>query len=263
MFILLEKYFSAGPKQDFYNQYHINNLTIMKNHLVKFEDLGSVEYKQAWDYQEQLFNDIIKLKVKNRDLEPQDQMNTPNYLLFCEHPHVFTLGKNGSENNLLADYIQLRAKNATFIKIDRGGDITYHGPGQIVGYPILDLDNFSPNIHQYVEYLEEAIIRTLAEYNITTSRLKGASGVWLDPDKPGLARKICAIGIRTSRWVTMHGFAFNVNTDLSYFDLINPCGFTDKKATSMQKELNKTIDIEEVKLKVKKHLGILFNMDWL
>jgi len=232
----------------------------MKNKTVRFEDLGGIEYKEAWDYQEQLFDGIMQMKVANRDLEPQQQHTTPNYLLFCEHPHVFTLGKNGSENNLLVDYIQLKAKDASFYKINRGGDITYHGPGQIVGYPILDLDNFFTNIHQYVEYLEEAIIRTLAEYGIQAGRLKGATGVWLDVDKPGLARKICAIGIRTSRWVTMHGFAFNVNSDLSYFELINPCGFTDKKATSMQKELGREMDMEQVKARVKYHLSELFEM---
>lgn len=234
----------------------------MKNKIVRFEDLGGIEYKEAWDYQEQLFDGIMKIKVANRDLEPQNQQTTPNFLLFCEHPHVFTLGKNGSENNLLVDYIQLKAKDASFFKINRGGDITYHGPGQIVGYPILDLDNFFTNIHLYVEYLEEAIIRTVAEYGIQAGRLKGATGVWLDADKPGLARKICAIGIRTSRWVTMHGFAFNVNSDLSYFELINPCGFTDKKATSMEKELGRKMDMEEVKNRVKHHLSELFQMQW-
>lgn len=232
----------------------------MKNTSVTFRDLGSVDYKKAWDYQEELFQEIIDQKLHNR-AHPESLQPTPNYLLFCEHPHVYTLGKSGSENNLLANMLELQNKQATFYKINRGGDITYHGPGQIVGYPILDLDNFSPDIHQYVHRLEEAIILTIAEYGLQGERLQGASGVWLEPDIPAKARKICAIGIRSSRWVTMHGFAFNVNTDLSYFDLINPCGFTDKKATSMQAELGQSFDMEGIKSKVKKHLGILFGMN--
>ncbi len=231
-----------------------------KNRDVIFEDLGLIDYKQAWDYQEKLFQRIVDRKLQNRTAEAGTQVPTENFLLFCEHPHVYTLGRHGQENNLLADHIQLRAKEASFYKINRGGDITYHGPGQIVGYPILDLDHFSPDVHQYVANLEEAVIRTMAEYGLQGERLKGASGVWLEADKPARARKICAIGIRTSRWVTMHGFAFNVNTDLSYFDLINPCGFTDKKATSMQAELGQSFGMEGVKTKVKKHLGILFGM---
>ncbi len=229
------------------------------NKTTTFRDLGPMEYQAAWDYQEKLFNEIIGIKLTNRSNNTQHP--TPNHLLFVEHPHVYTLGKNGSENNLLINHLQLQNHEATFVKTDRGGDITYHGPGQIVGYPILDLDNFFPDIHKYVAYLEEAVIRTIAEYGITGDRLKGASGVWLDHDKPGKARKICAIGIRTSRWVTMHGFAFNVNTELRYFDFINPCGFTDKKATSMQMELGKDIDIEEVKTKLKGHLAALFEME--
>ncbi len=232
---------------------------MQKNTKVSFEDQGSAGYKEVWDYQEELFKGIIERKMHNRE-HPGEGQPTPNYLLFCEHPHVYTLGKNGSENNLLANMLELQNKKASFFKINRGGDITYHGPGQIVGYPILDLDNFSPDIHQYVYNLEEAIIRTIAEYGLKGSRLKGASGVWMDPETPALARKICAIGIRSSRWVTMHGFAFNVNTDLSYFDLINPCGFTDKKATSMEKELGAKQDMEAVKARVKHHLGEIIGM---
>jgi lipoyl(octanoyl) transferase len=233
----------------------------IKNKKVQYIDLGLKDYKEAWDYQEELFHAIIEQKIINRSDNVTNHSPTNNYLLFCEHPHVYTLGKNGSENNLLVGQMQLANKKATFYKINRGGDITYHGPGQLVGYPILDLDNFSPDIHQYVAFLEEAIIKTISEYGLSGSRLKGASGVWLDPDNPVKARKICAIGIRTSRWVTMHGFAFNVNSDLSYFDLINPCGFTDKKATSMQAELHKTIEMAEIKEKVLRHLAELFGMD--
>ena len=230
------------------------------NRTVTFQDLGKIDYKDAWDYQEKLFSGIIDIKMKNR-VSPENQEATPNYLLFCEHPHVYTLGKHGSEENLLVNMLELSNKKATYYKINRGGDITYHGPGQIVGYPILDLDNFSPDIHKYVYNLEEAIIHTIAEYGLNGDRLKGASGVWLDPDDPARARKICAIGIRSSRWVTMHGFAFNVNTDLSYFELINPCGFSDKKATSMQKELGREIDMSEVKEKVKYYLGKIIGME--
>ncbi len=229
------------------------------NRKVQFLDLGKIDYKEAWDYQEKLFKGIIDIKMNNRK-HPDKQEATPNYLLFCEHPHVYTLGKHGSEENLLANMLELSNKQATYYKINRGGDITYHGPGQIVGYPILDLDNFSPDIHQYVYNLEEAIIKTIAEYGLKGERLEGASGVWLDPAVPVKARKICAIGIRSSRWVTMHGFAFNVNTDLSYFDLINPCGFTDKKSTSMEKELGNPFDLKEVKGRVKHHLADIIGM---
>ncbi len=229
------------------------------NNSVSFQDLDVIDYKEAWDYQEKLFKGIIDQKMFNRG-NPGSEKQTSNYLLFCEHPHVYTLGKNGSENNLLVNMLELQQKEATYYKINRGGDITYHGPGQIVGYPILDLDNFSPDIHQYVANLEEAIIRTIAEYGLEGERLKGASGVWLDAGNPAKARKICAIGIRSSRWVTMHGFAFNVNTDLSYFELINPCGYTDKKATSMQKELGEPVPMDEVKAKLKAHLGSIIGM---
>ena len=232
------------------------------NQIVSFQDLGVIDYKEAWDYQEKLFKGIVDQKMHNR-ANPGSEKQTNNYVLFCEHPHVYTLGKNGSENNLLVNMLELQQKEATYYKINRGGDITYHGPGQIVGYPILDLDNFSPDIHQYVANLEEAIIKTIAEYGLKGDRMKGASGVWLDAENPAKARKICAIGIRSSRWVTMHGFAFNVNTDLSYFELINPCGFTDKKATSMQQELGKLIPINEVKEKLKGHLGSIIGMSYI
>ncbi len=232
------------------------------NQTVSFQDLGVIVYKEAWDYQEKLFKGIVDQKMHNR-ANPGLEKQTNNYLLFCEHPHVYTLGKNGSENNLLVNMLELQQKEATYYKINRGGDITYHGPGQIVGYPILDLDNFSPDIHRYVANLEEAIIKTIAEYGLKGERMKGASGVWLDAKNPAKARKICAIGIRSSRWVTMHGFAFNVNTDLSYFELINPCGFTDKKATSMQQELGKLIPLNEVKMKLKGHLGSIIGMSYI
>ncbi len=231
------------------------------NNSVSFQDLGVIDYKEAWDYQEKLFKEIVDQKMQNR-ANPGQMQPTSNYLLFCEHPHVYTLGKNGSENNLLVNMLELQQKEATYYKINRGGDITYHGPGQIVGYPILDLDNFSPDIHLYVANLEEAVIQTIAAYGLKGERLKGASGVWLDAGLPAKARKICAVGIRSSRWVTMHGFAFNVNTDLSYFDLINPCGFSDKKATSMQAELGEALPVEQVKQELKQHLGAIIGMDY-
>lgn len=231
------------------------------NNKVFFKDLGLTDYKEAWRFQENLFNSTVKKKLEIRNAEDKSSLQTPNYLLFCEHPHVFTLGKNGSANNLLINEASLKLKNASFVKIDRGGDITYHGPGQIVGYPVLDLENFTPSIRQYVYNLEEAVIRTIEKYDIKGERLEGASGVWLDKGMPGKTRKICAIGIRTSRWVTMHGFAFNVNTDLTYYDLINPCGFTDKKATSLKAELGKELDIDAVKSELRNQLNEVFNME--
>lgn len=226
-----------------------------------FRDLGQMPYKQAWDYQEMLLNEIISQKLENQKLLFNQELLTNNYLLFVEHPHVFTLGKSGSEDNLLANFIQLQAKNAEFIHTNRGGDITYHGPGQIVGYPILNLDYFAKGIRDYIEKMEEAIILSLKHYGIIGHRLENATGVWLDPQIHGKARKICAIGVRVSRGVSMHGFAFNINTDLSYFSLINPCGFTDKKVTSLQVELGKQIDIEEVKKVLKEKIAKVFNMD--
>ena len=227
---------------------------------ILLEDLGLKDYKSTWAYQEKLFDDVIKIKRKNRN----EKINLPtkNHFLFVEHPHVYTLGKSGDINNLLLTEEQLKAKGATFYKINRGGDITYHGPGQIVGYPILDLDNFFTDIHKYMRYLEETIIRTLAEYNIKGMRSKGETGVWLDVGTP-FARKICALGVRSSRWVTMHGFALNVNTDLGYFDNIIPCGIRGKAVTSIQAELGKYIDKEDVKKKILKHFGELFKAEFV
>lgn len=226
-----------------------------------FRDLGLMPYQEAWDYQETLLNEIITQKLENQKLPLNDERLTNNYLLFVEHPHVFTLGKSGSEDNMLANLIQLQSKNAEFIHTNRGGDITYHGPGQIVGYPILNLDYFAKGIRDYIEKLEEAIILCLKHFGIEGYRLDGATGVWLNPDVPGKTRKICAIGVRVSRGVSMHGFAFNVNTDLSYFSLINPCGFTDKKVTSLQQEIGKEMNINEVKLVLKAKLEEVFGME--
>jgi len=226
-----------------------------------FRDLGLMPYQQAWDYQETLLNEIISQKLGTHKQPINHKQITNNYLLFVEHPHVFTIGKSGSEDNMLANLIQLQAKNAEFIHTNRGGDITYHGPGQIVGYPILNLDYFAKGIRDYIEKLEEAIILSLKHYGLEGHRLDGATGVWLDPTVSGKTRKICAIGVRVSRGVSMHGFAFNVNTDLSYFSLINPCGFTDKKVTSLQQELGKEMDINEVKLVLKKKIAEVFGMD--
>jgi lipoyl(octanoyl) transferase len=225
-----------------------------------FRDLGEIDYKEAWDFQEELFDQVLKSKQDNRDIDPEERKLVDNHLLFCEHPHVYTLGKSGKEQNMLLNYIQLQAKHASFHKINRGGDITYHGPGQIVGYPILNLESYNMGIKEYIYNLEQAIIDCLKDYGVESTRLDGATGVWLDIDKPGKVRKICAIGVRVSRWVSMHGFAFNVNTDLKYFDYINPCGFVDKGVTSLQKELGKELDIEEVKHNLKNHIARLFDM---
>lgn len=219
------------------------------NKSVVFEDLGLIDYKKAWDYQEQIFNNIIEYKTKG-----ENQENVDNHILFCEHPHVYTLGKSGAQNNLLISDEFLKKINATYYKINRGGDITYHGPGQIVGYPILDLEQLNLGIKEYIEKLEEAIIQSLKYYGIESSRKEGATGVWLDVGNGNLERKICAIGVRAGRFVTMHGFALNVNTDLQYFNHINPCGFTDKQVTSIQKETGKEMDFEEVKEVVKKEI---------
>lgn len=227
---------------------------------VYFQDLGLIDYQEAWDFQEVLFNEIVEQKTANRDLLQCDQITTSNHLLFCEHPHVYTLGKSGTEDNLLINSIQLQAKHAKFYKINRGGDITYHGPEQIVAYPIFDLDNFGIMVREYINKLEEVIILTLKEYSIKGERLEGATGVWLDVDKAGKTRKICAMGVRTSRWVTMHGFAFNINTDLNYFNYINPCGFTDKSVTSLEKELGEKQDVEEVKKKLRKNFEKVFEI---
>ena len=225
---------------------------------VVFQDLGQIDYKEAWDYQEKLFDQIIAVKRKNR--KEEIHLETQSYLLFCEHPHVYTLGKSGNESNLLVNEEYLKSRGATFHKINRGGDITYHGPGQIVGYPILDLENFFTDIHKYLRFLEEAVILTLKEYGIESSRSDGETGVWLESVTKN-ARKICALGVRSSRWVTMHGFAFNVNPDLDYFGNIIPCGIVDKSVTSMEKELGKKVDIKEVKNKLRVHLASIFKME--
>ena len=218
------------------------------NKEIIFKDLGLVDYQDAWDYQESLFQETITQKGH------PDKPQTSNFLLFCEHPHVYTLGKSGSENNLLINNQALAEKGVSFFRTNRGGDITYHGPGQIVGYPILDLENFKLGIRKYIWLLEESIIALLRDFGISASRLDGASGVWLDADQPGKVRKICAIGVRSSRYVTMHGFAFNINTKLEYYNYINPCGSTERGVTSLEKELGSKQDIEKVKIQLKAHL---------
>ncbi|MAM19658.1 MAG: lipoyl(octanoyl) transferase LipB [Christiangramia sp.] len=229
------------------------------NKEVEVQNLGKKDYKETWDYQEQLFQETLDLKIRNR----RENANEPtqNYLLFVEHPHVYTLGKSGDVSHLLVSEEDLKKKNATFYKINRGGDITYHGPGQIVGYPILDLDNFFTDIHKYLRLLEEMVILTLAEYGLKAERSNGETGVWLDVGTP-FARKICAMGVRASRWVTMHGFALNVNADLGYFDHIVPCGIQDKAVTSLHVELGKTeVNMQEVQEKLLKHFANLFEAE--
>ena len=230
------------------------------NKNIELQDLGLKDYKQTWDYQENLFKAIVDTKIKNR--RENAALETKNYFLFVEHPHVYTLGKSGDMSNLLVDEAQLKAKNASFYKVNRGGDITYHGPGQIVGYPILDLDNFFTDIHKYLRFLEEMIILTLAEYGLKAERSPGETGVWLDVGTP-FARKICAMGVRASRWVTMHGFALNVNADLGYFDLMIPCGIRGKAVTSLNLELGlEKVDESEVKAKLLKHFKSLFEAEF-
>ncbi len=225
---------------------------------VILQDLGLKDYKETWDYQETLFQEIISLKIDNRRNNANHK--THNYFLFVEHPHVYTLGKSGDMSNLLLNETQLTEKGVTFYKINRGGDITYHGPGQIVGYPILDLDNFFTDIHKYLRFLEEVIIKTLAEYGVKAGRSEGETGVWLDAGTP-FARKICAMGVRTSRWVTMHGFALNVNSNLGFFDNIIPCGIKGKAVTSLEAELNKKVSLEEVKQHILKHFTAMFDVE--
>lgn len=230
------------------------------NKTINIQDLGSKDYKQTWDYQEELFKSVVDTKIKNR--REETNIETQNYFLFVEHPHVYTLGKSGDFSNLLLNETQLTEKGATFYKINRGGDITYHGPGQIVGYPILDLENFFTDIHKYLRFLEEMIILTLAEYDLKAERSPGETGVWLDVGTP-FARKICAMGVRASRWVTMHGFALNVNANLGYFDNIIPCGIRGKAVTSLHVELGqKEVDEAEVKEKLIKHFSNLFEADF-
>jgi len=241
---------------------------------VKKLDLGTIDYKEAWDFQEKLFAENVDLKFAHRQKEltvpsivdgqpSTEKPNTTNHLLFCEHPHVYTLGKSGKPENLLVDDEGLKEIDATYYKINRGGDITYHGYGQMVVYPIWDLETyFYTDIHRFLRDLEEAVILTMADFGIEAGRLAGFTGVWLDGDDPEKARKICAMGIRCSRWVTMHGIALNVNTDLNYFDYIVPCGIDDKAVTSMQKELNRQIDLTEVKERFSFHLSNLFGIDF-
>ncbi|NQY00854.1 MAG: lipoyl(octanoyl) transferase LipB [Flavobacteriaceae bacterium] len=227
------------------------------NKQIYLRDLGSRDYKETWDYQTKLLDDIIAIKRNNRVSEVKEV--TPNHFLFVEHPHVYTLGKSGDQNNLLINEKQLKERGATYYKINRGGDITYHGPGQVVGYPILDLENFFTDIHKYLRLLEEVIIKTIAEYGLKGERSKGETGVWLDVGTP-FVRKICAMGIRSSRWVTMHGFALNVNTNLGYFDHIIPCGIRGKAVTSLEAELNRSVDLGEVKEKIIKYFQLEFDV---
>ena len=236
-------------------------MILKKNKKIVFEELGKIDYKEAWDYQEKLFQKVINIKLENRDLPEKEQKVTPNYLLFCEHPHVYTLGKSGNEKHLLLNDEGLKEKEASYYKINRGGDITYHGPGQLVGYPIIDLDNFFTDIHVYLRKIEESIILTLKDYGVEAGRIKGLTGVWIDHLNRKNSRKICAIGVKTSRWVTMHGFAFNINAQLDYFNNIIPCGIPDKSVTSLDKELSRKMDFQEVSAKVRKHLVDVFEFE--
>lgn len=230
------------------------------NKNVTLQDLGLLAYKEAWTYQEQLFQRILDIKINNRKSDTKKE--TPNFLLFVEHPPVYTLGKSGKMSNLLLSEKTLKEKNAVFYQSNRGGDITFHGPGQIVGYPIFDLENFFTDIHKYLRYLEEAIILTLSDYGLNGERSEGETGVWLDANS-SRARKICALGVRSSRWVSMHGFALNANVDLGYFDHIIPCGIQGKSVTSMQAELGKEVCVKDVKEKIASHLSQLFSIEYL
>ncbi len=229
----------------------------MQNRKILFTDLGVMDYKECWDLQEKLFNEVIRIKTANRNLPPEQQVPTNNYLLFVEHPHVYTLGKSGDEKNLLLNQEQLSDKSASYYRINRGGDITYHGPGQLVAYPILDLDNFFTDIHKYLRLLEETIIVTLSEYGISAGRSQGETGVWIE-EGTARARKICAMGVRCSRWVTMHGWGFNVNSQLDYFSNIIPCGISDKSVTSLHKEVGSEIDMTGIKEKLLRNFAVLF-----
>ena len=231
------------------------------NHNANFIDWGSIEYKEAWEKQEFLFNGIMEIKLQNRNNEIFTE--TPNYFVLCEHPHVYTLGKSGSDQNLLINAIQLQAKNATFFHTNRGGDITYHGPGQIVGYPIIDLENFDLGLKEYIHNVEEVIINVIKKYGLNGERLDGATGVWLDVSSGNNTRKICAIGVKSSRHITMHGFALNVNTMLDYFNYINPCGFVDKGVTSLQKEVGVAVDLVKVKSEIKTEIRNVFGVSWI
>ena len=233
-------------------------VVVIMNRNIQLKDLGLKDYKETWEYQSELLQEIVDVKIDNR--RNDNTTATQNHFLFVEHPHVYTLGKSGDLSNLLLNEKQLAEKGATFYKINRGGDITYHGPGQIVGYPILDLENFFTDIHKYLRLLEESIILTIAEYGLKGERSEGETGVWLDVGTP-FARKICAMGIRSSRWVTMHGFALNANVNLGYFDNIIPCGIRGKAVASMEAELGKKVDVEEVKGKILKHFKVLFEIE--
>lgn len=231
------------------------------NKKVHFQHLGLIDYQEAWDYQENIFKGVVDQKISNRNLPQEEQQPTTNHLIFCQHPHVYTLGKSGSEDHILLNAKELEQKQAKYYKINRGGDITYHGPGQLIGYPILDLDNFFTDIHKYLRYLEEAVILTLKDYGIASGRIDGLTGVWIDHEAQQNPRKICALGVKSSRWVTMHGFALNVNTDLSYFQNIVPCGISDKAVTSMALELGAEQDFAAVEQVLLKHLAQIFEMD--
>jgi len=233
------------------------------NRKTKFIDLSLIDYKQAWDYQTSLFEKILAVKSANRTTQKDDQQQTENYLIFCEHPHVFTLGKSGKEENLLLSEEALAKVNASYYHINRGGDITYHGPGQIVVYPVIDLDNFFTDIHKYMRLLEEAVIKTCGSFGIQAGRISGLTGVWIDYQNENQARKICALGVKTSRWVTMHGLAFNVNTDLRYFEYIVPCGIKDKAVTSMEKELGAPQSLDGIKNVLRMNIAELFEMELL
>ena len=233
----------------------------MSKPVVSFKDLGLAPYKETWDFQEELFERNVQRKLQNRSEGKADGEGTEDVLLFVEHPHVYTLGKSGDIFHLLVSEEKLKEIGATYYPINRGGDITYHGPGQIVGYPLLDLEHFFTDIHKYMRYLEEAIIRTIAHYGIVGGRIDGLTGVWLDIDDPKKARKIAALGVKCSRWLTMHGFAFNVNTDLNYFNHIVPCGITDKKVTSLSNELGHEMDMDEVKRILLQELADVFQFE--
>ena len=231
----------------------------MENRQIIFQDLGKMDYQSAWDYQEKLLQE----NVRKKSVSGNQEMGSPtqHYLLFVEHPPVYTLGKSGNKENVLMSDEELQTNHIEFFHTNRGGDITFHGPEQIVGYPILDLEKFYTDIGKYLRNIEEVIILTMAEYGITGARSAGETGVWIEPGIPGKERKICAIGVRCSRWVTMHGFAFNVNTDLSYFNNIIPCGIVNKQVTSLQKELGRALDMEEVKEKVKRNFEKVFEAE--
>jgi len=236
-------------------------LNSLINHKTEIIDLGLIDYQEAWDKQTLLFNELLAIKASNRTAAEVDQVPTFNYLLCCEHPHVFTLGKSGNDANLLIPKEELSTIGASYYHINRGGDITYHGPGQVVLYPVVDLENFFTDIHRYMRLLEEAVIQTLAKFGLVAGRIAGLTGVWIDIDQPTHARKICAMGVKTSRWVTMHGLAFNVNTDLSYFKHIIPCGITDKAVTSMQAELGEVQNIAVIKHMLCRKAASLFGME--